>query len=450
MLKKVSNYINEHNLLSAGDKVIVGVSGGPDSVCLLDILYRLSDDMNIKLAAVHVNHGIRGAEADRDEEFVKAYCEEKNIELHVFHKDVREIAKKMGQSEEEAGRNVRYEAFDLVDGNAKIAVAHHMDDQAETVLHHIVRGSSLKGACGMLPRNGRIIRPLLCVSKKEIEEYLANEDLQFCIDSTNLSDHYTRNKFRNVVLPYMRDNFNPNVSANIAEFANDMQDYYSFIESETQKAWNEVCESESDDNVTLSVSMLKDVHVCIRREIYMRAIRFLINGCKDITRIHLEDIDSLLFNRVSKKIVLPYKLLALRGYETLVIRKNDLITHKEKQDDFMSCMEEDFEFEVLPYKENCEKLTNDYTKVFDYDKIKDKLKLRKRQPGDYFTIDGMGNKKSLKSFFIDKKIPREDRDCIWLLAEGSHVLWIVGYRISEAYKVDNNTKRILQVTLGRK
>lgn len=446
MLKKVEEFIKINKMISPGDRVVAGVSGGADSVCLLDVLNHLSGKIGFTLSVIHVNHMIRGEEAERDEEYVKKLCQSYQIPLFCVHRDVTKLAGERGISLEEAGRQVRYEAFDSIVESDKIAVAHHGNDQAETVLYHIIRGSSVKGAGGMKPVRDKIIRPLLCVSRQEIEVYLEKRNIDFCTDSTNLTVDYTRNKLRNIVLPFLKENINPDVVSNINELALDLQESYDYIHSQAESVFQDCRINES--GISIKTNRLMKEPSVIQREVIMMMVKEAAGTVKDITRKHISAAADLLYKPVSKKVNLPYGLTAVRGYEELILRNGYADGCNESY--FMKCREEDFDFQILESVDSWEKITNDYTKVFDYDKIKGNLKIRKRMAGDYITLDCAGSKKLLKAYFIDEKIPREERSKIWVLAEDSHILWIVGYRISAAYKVSPETKRILKVTIRRK
>lgn len=452
MLKKVEEFIRENQMISPGDRVVAGVSGGADSVCLLDILNRLSKMLSFSLEAVHVNHMIRGEEANRDEEYVKNLCRKLQVPLRCIHRDIPKLSKESGESLEEAGRRARYEAFYSIEGVDKIAVAHHADDQAETVLYNIFRGSSLKGAGGMRPVRDKVIRPLLCVSRKEIEDYLSVRNMTFCTDSTNFSNEYTRNKIRNDIIPLVREAVQRDVVSNLNDFSQDMRESYEYIRKKAEDVLNECRRDENTETgqIILDGNMLLSEPSVIRREVIMLSIRELSGTLKNITRKHISSVEELLTKPVSRQTDLPYGIVAVRDYDSIILRKKDRNVQEQEENPFVSLKEGDFEFEVLDYEGNWEIITNDYTKVFDYDKIKGNVKVRKRMPGDYIILDGSGNRKLLKSYFIDEKIPRRLRDKIWLLAEDSHVLWIVGYRISAAYKADGTTKRILKATIRRK
>ena len=218
MLEKIRRYMEKWHMLEKGDKVIVGVSGGADSICLLFVLIQLQKELPFELACVHVNHQLREADADADETYVKTFCERYRIPCEIYREDVALIAKKRKQSLEEAGREVRREAFVKTlkrYGGTKIALAHHQNDNAETFLMNVARGAGLKGLGGIRPVNGNVIRPLLAVERGEVEKYLEEEGIVFCVDETNKSDAYMRNRIRNHILPYFEEQVNKRIVTHI-------------------------------------------------------------------------------------------------------------------------------------------------------------------------------------------------------------------------------------------
>lgn len=466
----VKTQIKKENLITAGEIVLVGVSGGADSVCLLDILHHLSKEIGFTLMAVHVNHMLRGEMADADEEYVKKICKERDIELKCYHVDVNKEASKRKVSTEEAGRILRYEIFNSFDVD-KIAVAHHMNDQAETVLHHIFRGSSIKGIGGINFRQGKIIRPLLSVSRAQIEEYLNKNNISYCIDQTNLENDYTRNKIRNVVIPYISDNFNNNIVTGLCDLSEDAKETYDYVHLMAENVYKEVANEEcvnGNYKVKICKKSLTNNHNVIIREVLMMALQKVSGAQKDITRSHVESLKSLLMGPVSRSVNLPYMVMATSGYDYISICKCENIASSRKDGrkdtvedtknipleiDFLKKMSYgnyEIEAQILDYEQNWEKISNDYTKVFDYDKIKDTVVLRNRMSGDYIVLDEAGHKKSIKEYFINEKISAKDRNNVLLLCDGNHIMWIIGHRISAFYKADKTTKRILKVTVRRK
>lgn len=450
MLNKVRKYIDEYNLLEEGDKVVLGVSGGADSVCLLYMLLKLKQEYNLSLFVVHINHLIRGNEAYDDQYYVEEICKLNGIECFVFEKDILKMSKDMKISTEEAGRIFRYECFEnirrLKNAN-KIAVAHNKNDKAETVLHNMIRGTGLKGITGINAKRDNIIRPILCLNRLEIESFLQLENIEFKIDSTNLENDYTRNKIRNNILKDMIE-INKNVVNHIvgvSEFAKEVLD---FVEIEVDKYYKEFVR-ETEKEVKVFTKDIRMLNVVLQKSILQRMIFFMSKSMKNITSTHINDLLKLIYKDENKQINLPYNLICKNVYGEIIISKN-LVDYKEfnsiKIDKIGKYVINECESIIFSLENNTNFINFSkkvYTKSFDYDKIKDTVYLRTRQSGDYFI--NSSHKCTLKKFFIDNKIPKDKRDKILLLSDGNHIIWILGYRISDEYKITSDTKVILNV-----
>ena len=312
MLKKVISYIEKNKILQDGDSVLLGVSGGADSVCMLHVLYSLREKYHLKLYVVHVNHGIRGSEAKRDADFVEQMAENLQIPFRVVTANIPEMAKEQKLSEEEAGRIFRYNTFEQVAnevGANKIAVAHNLNDNSETVLFNLFRGSKLKGLTGISPMRGQIIRPLLCCSRNEIEQYLQENNLSYCTDSTNKETDYSRNRIRLKLMPYIKENINQKAEYNIVNAAENLSQVYEYIYGEAQKAYR----IHVKDNVLLNSA--EDLNVVILQEVVRMWILENTGRLKDIKANHVNIVIGLLSNQVSKKSELPYGLKLIKTYE---------------------------------------------------------------------------------------------------------------------------------------
>lgn len=481
LLQKVSAFIEKNHMLDYGDHVVLGISGGADSMCLLFVLKKLMPVYGLTLTAVHINHGLRGAAADADEAYVESICAQWGIQYVCFREDIHMLAKKEKMTEEEAGRKFRYDCFESVRemyGAKKIAVAHHINDLAETVLFNMFRGSYLKGMGGIAPVRAEIIRPLLCLERSEIESLLDHEQIAYCTDHTNFDTNYTRNKIRLELLPYICDQINPKAIAHIAEAAQAAREAYSFICSAAARKLSDVM---ADDGGLDAVQMTALEEV-LQKEIIRLWFEQKTGKLKDITREHVESIQRLLKNKDGKSISLPYGVCAVRERGRIYLRTYEKVCLNDKMMDTgnngidimegynihasgsLNPISEVIDitigenivlknpqiavtFEVIDKKENQRIPQNDCTKWFDYDKIYDGLQLRHRRSGDFMTISPNNSKKTLRRVMIDDKIPKDLRENIWLLADGAHVLWLFGGRISEHYKVTNDTQKILVVKI---
>ncbi|MCR5254748.1 MAG: tRNA lysidine(34) synthetase TilS [Acetatifactor sp.] len=454
--EKVFSYMEEHNMVKAGDEIVVGVSGGADSLCLLFMLSKYAGSKRLTLHVVHINHGIR-PEASDEAEYVRTICRDLDIDFTLVNEDVRTFAAQNKLSEEEAGRIKRYEAFKkaAVSENAKIAVAHNMNDRSETMLFNLFRGSDIKGLGSIRPVNGNIIRPLLVLSREEIEEYLSEIRVTFCTDKTNLTDDYSRNRIRHNILEYAENNVIKGATKNIARGAEVLDNINDYLEEVTAKKTPEVMSQKGIDG-----EKLLSIHPVIRSRILYNALVEAAGRAKDVEEIHVKILEKLLDSPGNHRADLPYGLVAVKEYGFLRIMKkteeqvpaesgSEYVYEFQNEKVFNLKNHEEIGFRIINTTEPVRKFPTDtYTKWLDCDKIKKPIMVRTRRDSDYMTIrDDRGNliHKSLSDYMITEKIPPSERDRIYLVAEGSHVLWLVGYRISEYYKTDFGTRKILEI-----
>lgn len=469
MLQKLKQKMDELHMVSSGDLLVAGVSGGADSVCLLLMLKELQNSIDFQLEAVHVEHGIRGEESREDAAFVEELCQKHEIPCHKVSVDVPAFSSEKGLGLEEAARVLRYDVFSKMgkERNAKIALAHHMEDNAETILFQMARGSSLTGLCGMQPiredENGVIyIRPLLWMHRSEIEEYLDVLGQKYCIDSTNKDIDYSRNYLRNVILPEI-EKLNLQAVAHINRTAAQLSDVKDYLEEETLKHWNELAKV-TDDGVKIEIDKLSTLHSVIQKEIVYKAICEAAGVKKDISEVHVLAILDLCENQSGKEVHLPYSIEAQKEHTILhVFKKKDVFREKNQvivSREMLENYRKNGEMMSLPLSEKDERLEiqifaksgkdmeipkNPYTKWLDYDKIKQGFCIRTRQSGDYFICDVFHHHKKLKQYFIDEKIPISQREHMLLLAQQDLVLWLIGGRISEHLKVTADTKTIIEL-----
>ncbi len=459
MIKKVQAYIETYNMIQKKDKIIVGISGGADSVCLLFVLLELQKQYELELIGVHVNHHIRGEEASEDQQFVERLCRRHGIPLEIVECKVVEEAERRNLSVEETGRDVRREAFLEVfhqyQGN-KIALAHHANDNVETFLMNAARGTGVQGLKGIEPIRDRWIRPLLCVERSEVERYLEGKKEAYCIDSTNLENAYTRNQIRNQVMPVFENYINNRTVEHMSRVIEELRDVESYINHQVNGAWRLCTVVKGDFQVLIHKERLLDYPKIIQERVVKRAIERVAESQRDITRRHVEDVHGLLQKQVGRKLTLPYKLLAKRVYDGIEIVKSvDTVKVDEVKQEIrlnipgITELPNGQVIEVV--LKECEKYSTIqetlYTKLFDYDIIKGDLEIRQRQTGDYLIINAEGNKQTLKKYFVNEKIEAERRDHIWNLAADNEILWVIGYRRSEAYKVTKETKHILEIQI---
>lgn len=462
MKNKVLKYIKENKMIKTGEAVVAGVSGGADSMCLLHILADIRKELNIKLAAVHIHHGVRGDTADRDARFVEEYCKKEDIQFYLYKRDVPTLAKKWGMSCEEAGRKVRYDAFsqvvELMGGQGKIAVAHNADDLAETVLLNLFRGTGIKGLAGIQPVRGNIIRPILCLTRKEVEEYDSSNNLDYVTDETNLTDEYTRNKIRLDILPAIRAGVNERVAEHINNTALSLALIDDYMEKEADRLFENIVIKRAG-GIFIKESEFKRLHMAMKWQVAKKCLYDLSGKMKDITRNHMEGLVNVFDMQVGKRVNLPYGMTAIREYEGVLLTDRYKSSEEKKSDKPIVYIKEPGQYiyedsgirkKIIVKKDEYNDAIfseNNCTKWVDCDIIGSDLQFRTRRPGDYIIVDDSGSKKKLKDFLIDRKIPRKERDKILLVANGSEIIWIIGVRLSSAYKVRENTKNILRLEI---
>lgn len=473
MYKRVCEYVEKWQMIKKNERILVGVSGGADSVCLFHMLVQMREEMGTELVVVHVHHMLRGESADEDCRYVENLAKTYGVPFYLVKKDVKREAVKHGISEEEAGRNIRYGAFYEIAEKTKctkIAVAHHKDDQAETVLFHLFRGAGLRGLCGMMPVREMIIRPLLCLSRDEVLSYLARENIPFQTDETNEEDGYSRNQIRHHILPFAKERINSRAAEHAAEAAGHLQEVQRYVDGMTQEAYEAAVRG---DGIMLDVFLGYDPF--IQKQVIRKMLGNLAGSLKDIEAVHVEKVLQLCGMENGRRITLPYGMTAVRQYEKIRIFHGDMenvpvekcilcigtdddaapVTFRYIQENVtcqvvISVVTD--EKQVAGIRETflqtgvqiSEEKKKNCTKCMDCGKINSTLFLRFPQTGDYMQIHAEGNTKKLNRIFIDEKVPFHNRGETPVLADGSHILWIAGLgRISEAYKVTEDTKKVL-------
>lgn len=463
---KIIEYMKAYSMLdfesieSKASGVVLGVSGGADSVALLSFFVSLRNSVAPKLLlkVVHVNHMIRGDEADSDQEFVEELCKRLNVPYKVYREDIPAMAKKLDMTEEEAGRNYRYKAFRECalelemeyKCKCRIAVAHNKDDLAETVLYNLIRGSSLLGLAGIKPVRDMIIRPLLDISRAELEEYLKELGQDYVTDSTNLETEYTRNKIRHLVMPELKKMNSAavqhiaDVARDALELGNDIGDRLLCAHDKEEREPSGVYEypdgrkQDIYEREEISIAQLRNETHLAAGEMILGAIESVCGRRKDITREHLREVYELSEKESGKSVDLPYGMIAERVYDRIVIRMRTVLNEKGSSDE----VEGRIVISHIPYSETLEISKKEYTKMIDCGKIKSTLVLRKPLPDDYIVISKDGGKKKLSRYFTAEKIERELRQAVPVVADGNEIVWVVGMRLSERYKVDSETQTV--------
>lgn len=457
---KVLSTINKHNLIQKGDKIVLGLSGGPDSVCLLHVLNRLKKDFNIEIYAAHLNHQIRGIEAQKDALYVSKLCEDMGIIFFVKSINVPKYCENEGLSLEEGARKLRYEMFyeikDKIKAN-KIAIGHNLNDQAETVMMRIMRGTGLKGLKGIdYIRDNCIIRPILDVERNEIEEYCEAYNLNPRIDKTNLENIYTRNKIRLDLLPYMKDNFNSNVIESIVRMSNSLKSDNDYIEKEAEAKFREVSNIKEKGFVEINLDDFACLHDAIKVRVLRNSIKHILGDTNFVDQRHIEDIMSLEDNsKVNKMLTLPRNIFVYRKKDSIILTNEEIVNEEIEfyynvpSNGFIKIKElkQIIETQVMSIDRYKSMKLDNSSKGFDFNKVKGGIVIRSRRQGDKIKL-AMGSKK-VKDLFIDLKIPREERCKIPIITDSEGIICVGDYKISENYKIDENTKEVLKINFNK-
>jgi tRNA(Ile)-lysidine synthase len=484
-------------LFVRGDTAVVGVSGGPDSLCLLHLLLRLREEYDLRLHVAHLHHGARGADADADAEFVEALAAEWRLPVTVERRDVPSLAREHQLAFEEAARRVRYAFLARVAGEVdarKIAVAHNADDQAETVLMHFLRGAGPAGLRGMLPATpitdyrmleplrmqearGKIqgagilppasciviIRPLLEVPRADIESYCVEQDLKPRFDRSNLDTTYFRNRLRHELLPLL-ETYNPNVRARLCHTADVVAADYELVAQQREQAWGDTVRDERETSVVFDREAWRALPVALQRAVLRRAVYHLRMSLRDVDFIHVEDARLLGLNgETGVQATLPAGLVLTVGYDTLTVGDEDDVspppegpllggdgplavqvpgTTSLPQSDWVLRVELLEEWDLRQVASN----PDPWTAYLDADALAGPVVLRPRRRGDRFQPQGMeGHSVKLSAFLVNRKFPRAWRDHVPLLAVGETILWVCGQRVGEGAAVEAETQRVARV-----
>ncbi len=498
LLDQVSDTIARYRLITPGHTIIVGVSGGPDSVCLLHLLWRLQDKYEAVLHVAHLQHGIRGADAVADAAFVRQLATDWQLPCTIEERDVPALAAQWRMAVEEAARVARYSFLVTLAaqlGATEIAVAHHADDQTETVLMHLLRGSGLAGLRGMRPatpltdlrldaaahhilrtlsRSLRLVRPLLETPRTDIEAYVQAWGLQTRFDRSNLDTTYFRNRLRHELLPIL-ETYNPNIREVLRRTARVLADEYDYIQQAMASAWEQVVSAESAQAITFRLTAWRALPVSLRRAMLREAIHRLRPPLRNINWIHIENALAVLASGdTGAMATLPQRLLARIGYSEFVVADEAYALCQMGAGAFVDRpwlavprvslnvpgktllpgSPWQVEIEVIPREalpENALTGPHPQEAFFDLEAVGAELALRVRKPGDRFQPLGMaGHCKSVREIMINDKIPSAWRDRVPLLVSPTQIVWMVGGRVAEQAKVHTGTSNMLHVRFTRK
>jgi len=478
---KVIAFLRRNNLMLPGESIVVGVSGGADSVCLLHILAKWQRELDIKLHAAHLNHQLRGVESDEDAEYVANLAASLDVPVTVGKRNVADYRSKRNCPIEEAARELRYNFLAKVArdvGAHRVATGHTRDDQVETILMHILRGTGISGLCGLEPCSPFpfchselkaknlglvVIRPLLDITRQETLSYCQEHQLSPRFDSSNLSLSFLRNRLRLELLPSLRK-YNPSVDQTLLRLAKIAKDNSSFIEQQALQLWDEVSRQEKDA-IYLDRKKIGSLPVALQSRLIRLAVDKVLGDTRDIEANHIEAISSLLTKPVGKKISLPHGIICQGEYDELVITSaamhaqllSSLCPFPPLQGEFRlkvpgetvlpgwkviaSIVQRQAASLPLPGA----KCRSNLVAEFDLDKTGIELFVRRRQPGDRFQPLGMDMPKKLQDFMVDAKIPLSWRQYIPLVCSPQQIVWVVGWRIGDGVKVTEASREVLRL-----
>jgi tRNA(Ile)-lysidine synthase len=468
--QRVLRFIKEEHLTSGRQKLLVAVSGGPDSVCLLNILVKLQRELDINLHVAHLNHQLRGGESEADAGYVAELACRLDIPATIERRDVKAYQARHHASLEEAARIVRYkflsEVAQLVKAE-RVAVGHTLDDNVETILMHLVRGSGTGGLRGLQPLSQwqssdtslTVIRPLLELTRQETADYCRQHQLAPRLDVSNLSLSPLRNRIRHQLLPQLQ-RYNPQVAEALLRMASIANDDLAFIDKEVAQLWCEVAQKQGN-TVVLDKKSFVDLPSALKRHLLRTSIEELLGNLKDIEARHIEAIMDALDKPAGKRISLPEGLTFTIEYDRYVLGSDSaaLSPFPVLEDESAlnipgktSIPGWDIEASIVDSSRVRDEGAdvNSFTACFDFDKVGDELAVRRRQPGDRFQPLGMSQPKKLNEFMIDAKIPQAWRPRIPIVGSPEQILWLVGWRIDERARVTDNTKKVLCLKFKRR
>lgn len=438
--------IEKYKLIEKNDTIIIAASGGPDSMTLAYLFNKIKDEYKLNIILAHLNH-LHRDEAIYDENLVIETSNRYGLESRVKHASMDDYAKENKISPEDAGRRLRYEFFDEIAkdfDNPKIALAHIKDDQAETVLMRMIRGTGLNGLTAMGFKSKNLIRPLLNISKSEIIDYCHKNDIAYATDQTNLESIYTRNYIRNKIIPLMED-INPSAIDNIFSMTELLADDLMIVEDAIDLSFDKILVDSSNDFIKFERRGFENLPAPYKSRVLIKAIRIIKYTYKDFSKDNIDNFLSLVDLDTGKKIIKD-DLEFVKNYKTysLTLKSDKPISN----DSLKINLDEEINFNSFKIYASLVKgkdKANKDTAYFDYDKLKLPLKVRTRKNGDKFSPLGTNYHKKIKDYFIDEKVDRNHRDMIPLILSDDEIIWIAGFRQANTANVDKNTKRILKI-----
>jgi len=450
-IKRLETFINGKQLVQKGEKLILGVSGGADSTAMLYLFCRLRPLYEFSLLAVHINHQMRGVESDSDEAAVKKLCLALNVPLIV-----RKVQIAHHDSRENQARKARFSIFDEVMANYcydKILLAHHREDQAETVLLNMLRGSGISGMSGIKPTLGIVVHPMLCFNRSDLESLLGKVGINWCIDKSNQDNNFTRNRIRNDLLPKLQTEYNPSIKNHLCSLAEIFLEADDLLAQRSKKQQRRLTIEYSPTRIVLELKPLLKLTPIERYYIFRNSFRMVAQLETDFLSAHFMAIEDVISASGSKMLDLPHGVKIKKLYEELIFSRDTEITDNadsyiEIDADRARAVFGNFRFtfkylRIIPPLPEPDEQSMQI--VIDAEKLKLPFRIRYRQPGDRFIPLGMNQFKKLKEFFIDEKVPKYERDLLPIFDDGEKIFWIVGHRIDNRVRRDESSSRYLQI-----
>ena len=447
---KIIEFVNDFGLIGKGDSTLVAFSGGPDSLCLLDFLDKNRQLFSISVSAIYVEHNLRGAESKADGDFCEEFCREREIPFFRESINVTEFSKGKGISIEEAARELRYAKLKetaLNVGAALIATGHNANDNAETVLLNVFKGKSLTSVAGIPVRRGNIIRPLLGLTREEILNYLNEEGLNYRTDSTNLKNDFQRNFIRNEIIPLLKNNLNPGLENSILKSSLAAANQTDFLKKATEYFYTRFVKN-GNDTITIPIDFIDSFGIGSFYEIVKKGLREVFN--LGTTFRNLIELKELVHTQTGKMLYFPQDVKAFRERDVIVFTKSaegdkeQKIKIGEKIKTLLGTIE------IIPAEKpkRSEFKTDGNAEFIDSDGVEDVFTLRRWAAGDYFFPLGMKGKKKISDFLTDAKVPTHKRKKYLVLLNGGKIVWLVGLRIDERFKIKEKTERVLKLCLN--
>ena len=449
--------IDHYHLLNQGDRVVLGVSAGVDSMVLLHLLNACSQTFNLSLVVAYVNHGLRPSESEQEADLVQKECERLRLPFELGRFNTKEFQRVWKFSMQEAARRLRFHFFEQIFQKyeaQKIALGHHADDQVETVLMRLMRGAGLQGLKGMLPaREGKVIRPLLEIWRHEIEAFAIKNNIPFLIDSSNLKEDYLRNRLRLSLIPLLEKEYQPNLREILLRTSAILREENDYLEKEAEKIYQNMVEGKGDA-LTFQFPVYQSLHPAIQWRVIRKMLKTIYGEEKEDLEIS-QTFKKLKHPPPSFVLEFPLGICMEKKYETVFLGKKKVETIPPFEVELVSpgrTFIKEIGREVVTEEMDAESQSglprvSSETAFLDYQALQFPMRIRNFRPGDRFQPLGVKGSQKLKEFFIDHKIPRFERSKIPLLISGDRIVWVVGHRIDECVRTSDRTKRILKVNL---